>query len=157
MAHRYILCRTASRSLLGAKPDIEWQAGAAGSVENVVCLTTSRLECFHRCAIFESGVTFVHCGLMLGIAVLAAHVAAGSRNCADARSLAEVRQTGILRLCANPSALPYSNLTDRGGLAGFEVELAEALAHEMALELGVTWVRNAANLKNSDCDLSMGV
>ncbi|MCA1479635.1 MULTISPECIES: ABC transporter substrate-binding protein [Bradyrhizobium] len=98
----------------------------------------------------------VHCGLMLGIAVLATLIAAGTRNCADARSLAEVRQTGILRLCANPSALPYSNLTDRGGLAGFEVELAEALAHEMGLELGVTWVRNAGELKNSDCDVSMG-
>ena len=99
----------------------------------------------------------MHCGLMLGIAVLATLIAAGTRNCADARSLAEVRQTGILRLCANPSALPYSNLTDRGGLAGFEVELAEALAHEMALELGVTWVRSADEFKHSDCDVSMGV
>jgi len=99
----------------------------------------------------------VHCGLMLGIAVLATLIAAGTRNRADARSLAEVRQTGILRLCANPSALPYSNLTDRGGLAGFEVELAEALAHEIGLELGVTWVRNAGEIKHSDCDLSMGV
>ena len=98
----------------------------------------------------------MHCGLMLGIAV-ATLIAAGTRNCADARSLAEVRQTGILRLCANPSALPYSNLTDRGGLAGFEVELAEALAHEMALELGVTWVRSAGEIKHSDCDVSMGV
>jgi len=94
---------------------------------------------------------------MLGIAVLATLIAAGTRNRADARSLAEVRQTGILRLCANPSALPYSNLTDRGGLAGFEVELAEALAHEIGLELGVTWVRNAGEIKHSDCDLSMGV
>jgi len=94
---------------------------------------------------------------MLGIAVLATLIAAGTRNRADARSLAEVRQTGILRLCANPSALPYSNLTDRGGLAGFEVELAEALAHEVGLELGVTWFRNAGEIKHSDCDLSMGV
>ena len=98
----------------------------------------------------------MHCGLMLGIAV-ATLIAAGTRNCADARSLAEVRQTGILRLCANPSALPYSNLTDRGGLAGFEVKLAEALAHEIGLELGVTWVRNADEIKHSDCDVSMGV
>lgn len=99
----------------------------------------------------------MHCGLMLGIAVLATLIAAGTRNCAHARSLAEVRQTGILRLCANPSALPYSNLTDRGGLAGFEVELAEALAHEMGLELGVTWVRNAGEIEHSECDVSMGV
>ena len=31
----------------------------------------------------------------------------------------------------SPSALPYSNLADRGGLAGFEVELTQVLAHEM--------------------------
>jgi hypothetical protein len=68
-----------------------------------------------------------------------------------------VRQNGILRLCANPSALPYSNLTDRGGLPGFEVELAEVLAHEMGLQLGVIWVRNAGDAKNSDCDVLMGV
>jgi ABC-type amino acid transport substrate-binding protein len=83
----------------------------------------------------------------------------GTTGCADAAPLVEVRQKGTLRLCANPSALPYSNLTDsdRGGFAGFEVELAEALAHEMGLKLGVTWVRNAANLKNSDCDVLMDV
>jgi ABC-type amino acid transport substrate-binding protein len=67
-----------------------------------------------------------------------------------------VRQNGILRLCANPSALPYSNIADRGGVAGFEVELAEVLAHEMGLEFGVIWVRNAGDIKNSDCDALMG-
>jgi ABC-type amino acid transport substrate-binding protein len=106
---------------------------------------------------FRFGVTFMRCGLMLGISILATLIAGGTRHCADARSLAEVRQNGILRLCASPSALPYSNLTDRGGLAGFEVELAEVLAHEMGLELGVTWVRNAGEIRNLDCDVSMGV
>ncbi|WP_028346882.1 substrate-binding periplasmic protein [Bradyrhizobium murdochi] len=91
------------------------------------------------------------------IAILATLIAQGTTHRADAASLAEVRQNGILRLCANPSALPYSNLTDRGGLAGFKVELAEVLAHEMGFELGVTWVRNAGDIKNSDCDVLMGV
>ena len=91
------------------------------------------------------------------IAILAALIVEGITHRADAASLTEVRQNGILRLCANPSALPYSNLTDRDGLAGFEVELAEALAHEMGLELGVIWVRNAGDIKNSDCDVLMGV
>jgi polar amino acid transport system substrate-binding protein len=84
-------------------------------------------------------------------------MAEGTTHRSDAASLTEVRQNGILRLCANPSALPYSNLTDRGGLAGFEVELAEVLAHEMGLELGVVWVRNAGDIKSSDCDVLMGV
>jgi ABC-type amino acid transport substrate-binding protein len=91
------------------------------------------------------------------IAILATLVAEGTTHRGDAASLAEVRQNGILRVCANPSALPYSNLTDRGGPAGFEVELAEVLAHEMGLELGVVWVRNAGDTKNSDCDVLMGV
>ena len=99
----------------------------------------------------------MRCSLMLGISLLATLIAEGTTHCADARSLAEVRQSGILRLCANPSALPYSNLTENGGLAGFEVEIAKVVAHEMGLGLGVTWVRNASEIRNSDCDVSMGV
>jgi ABC-type amino acid transport substrate-binding protein len=102
----------------------------------------------------------MHYGLIPGsaaIAILATLVAQGTTHRADAASLAEVRQNGILRLCANPSALPYSSLTDRGGLAGFKVELAEVLAHEMGFELGVTWVRNAGDIKNLDCDVLMDV
>ena len=102
----------------------------------------------------------MHHGLIFGsaaIAILATLIAQGTSHRTDAASLAEVLQNSILRLCANPSALPYSNLTDRGGLPGFEVELAEVLAHEMGLQLGVIWVRNAGDAKNSDCDVLMGV
>jgi len=88
------------------------------------------------------------------MAILATLITEGTTQRADAASLAEVRQTGSLRLCANPSALPYSNL-DGGGLAGFDVELAEVVANEMGLGLGVTWVRNAGDMKNSDCDALM--
>jgi membrane-bound lytic murein transglycosylase MltF len=102
----------------------------------------------------------MHHGLIAGsaaIAILVTLIAEGTTHRANAASLTEVRQNGILRVCANRSALPYSNLTDRGGSAGFEVELAEVLAHEMGLELGVVWVRNAGDTKNSDCDVLMGV
>ena len=100
----------------------------------------------------------MHRGLIPGnavMALLATLITEGTTQRAGAASLAEVRQNGSLRLCANPSALPYSNLADRGGLAGFEVELAEVVAHEMGLGLGVTWVRNAGDMKNSDCDALM--
>ena len=100
----------------------------------------------------------MHRGLIPGsgvIAILAILLTAGAIQCADAASLAEVQQNGSLRLCANPSALPYSNLADGGDLAGFEVELAEVVAHEMGLGLGVRWVRNADEMKNSDCDAFM--
>jgi ABC-type amino acid transport substrate-binding protein len=102
----------------------------------------------------------MHHGLIAGsaaIAILVTLIAEGTTHRGNAASLTEVRQNGILRVCANRSALPYSNLTDRGGSAGFEVELAEVLAHEMGLELGVVWVRNAGDTKNSDCDVLMGV
>ena len=100
----------------------------------------------------------MHRGLIAGsvvLALLATLLTEGTTHRAYAASLAEVRQNGSLRLCANPSALPYSNLADRDGLAGFEVELAEAVAHEMGLGLGVTWVRSAGDMKNSDCDALM--
>jgi len=102
----------------------------------------------------------MHHGLIPGnaaIAILATLIAEGTIHRGNAASLTEVRQSGILRVCANPSALPYSNLTDRGGPAGFEVELAEVLAHEMGLELSVAWVRNAGDTRNSDCNVLMGV
>src|SRR6476646_7070551 len=98
----------------------------------------------------------MHHGLIscsAAIAILATLIAESTTRRADAASLTEVRQNDILRLCANPSALPYSNLTDRGGLPGFEVELAEVLAHEMGLQFGAIWVRNAGDMKNSDCDV----
>ncbi len=90
------------------------------------------------------------------IAILAMFFPADTSQRAGAASLAEMRQIGSLRLCAYSSALPYSKLTDKGGLAGFEVELAEVLAQEMGLRLDVTWVRSAADMKNSDCDALMG-
>jgi ABC-type amino acid transport substrate-binding protein len=89
------------------------------------------------------------------ITIFATLITEGATQRADAASLAEVRQNGFLHLCAKPSALPYSNQDDRGGLAGFEVELAEVVAHEMKLELRVTWVRNAGDTKNSGCDALM--
>ena len=91
------------------------------------------------------------------IAILVTLVVESTTRRADAASLAELRQSGSLRLCANPSALPYSNLADKGNLAGFQIELARAVAREMGLELGVIWVRNAADIKNSDCDAVMDV
>jgi len=90
------------------------------------------------------------------MAILGALFTEGTGQRAEAASLAEVRQNGSLRLCAKPSALPFSNLADRGSLAGFEVELAEVVAQEMGLRLDVTWVRNAGDMKNSDCDALMG-
>jgi ABC-type amino acid transport substrate-binding protein len=100
----------------------------------------------------------MHRAVICSLAAMAviAMVFSGTSQRAGAASLAEVRQVGSLRVCANPSALPYSNLADKGGLAGFEVELAQALAKEMGLGLDVRWVRSASDMKNADCDALMG-
>src|SRR3981189_628061 len=89
-------------------------------------------------ATLESGASLMHHGLIpcsAAIAILATLIAEGTTHRATAASLTEVRQNGILRLCANPSALPYSNLTDRDGLPGFESQRAEVFARELGLQL----------------------
>ena len=75
----------------------------------------------------------MHRGLILGsavIAILAILLTAGAIQRADAASLAEVQQNGSLRLCANPSALPYSNLADGGGLAGIGIAEPRRRLHQ---------------------------
>ncbi|HEY5305218.1 MAG TPA: hypothetical protein VIJ52_00935 [Pseudolabrys sp.] len=53
---------------------------------------------------------------------------------ASARPLDSIKNRGILLVCANPNALPFSSKT--GDRRGFELELGEALANQ--LEVG--WV-----------------
>lgn len=68
------------------------------------------------------------------------------------------RPEGVLRVCADPNNLPFSN--ERG--EGFENKLAEMLAEEMRAELQYTWwaqrrgfFRNT--LRAGACDVVMGV
>src|SRR6266511_3572539 len=83
-------------------------------------------------------------------------LAAMPARLADAASLEEVQQRGSLRLCANPSALPYSNRPGHlGGLPGFQVELSDAVAREMGLGLTVAWIRGANAAGKAACDASM--
>jgi ABC-type amino acid transport substrate-binding protein len=80
---------------------------------------------------------------------------AGSIQPASATSLDEVRKNGSLHLCANPAAPPYSNRPGQNGLPGFQVELAEAVAHAMGLGLIVDWGKRPGNA--ASCDASMDV
>ena len=68
------------------------------------------------------------------------------------------RPAGVLRVCADPNNLPFSN--QRG--EGFENKLAELLAHDMGERVEYTWwaqrrgfFRNT--LKAGVCDVVMGV
>lgn len=68
------------------------------------------------------------------------------------------RETHVLRVCADPNNLPFSN--KRG--EGFENKLAELLAHEFGARIEYTWwaqrrgfIRNT--LKAGVCDVVMGL
>ena len=68
------------------------------------------------------------------------------------------RPAGVLRVCADPNNLPFSN--DRG--QGFENKIAELLAHDMGERVEYTWwaqrrgfFRNT--LKSGVCDVVIGV
>jgi mxaJ protein len=71
---------------------------------------------------------------------------------------ADAKAPPVLRVCADPNALPFSNA--RG--EGFENRLARMIAHDLGAQLEYTWwaqrrgfVRNT--LKAGKCDVVMGV
>lgn len=92
-------------------------------------------------------------GARAAAVLVLASVAATGTGPAAAASLEQVRRNGSLGLCANPVALPFASREP--GPAGFQVEIAEALAREMGLGLTVQWVwsRNAA--RRVSCDVLM--
>ena len=87
------------------------------------------------------------------IGVLAALTALVLPASSGARTLSEVKARGVLALCANPNALPYSS--DDPDRPGFQVEIARALARGLGVEFKVDWIipTYRANLVN--CDLHM--
>jgi polar amino acid transport system substrate-binding protein len=70
---------------------------------------------------------------------------------ARARPLDSIRSRGILTVCANPNALPFSSKT--GDRRGFELELGEALASQLGVKLDVGWVVFPFQLGRVDCDV----
>ncbi len=103
-----------------------------------------------------------------GLVVALAALAAASASCAGKgeprqEQPAPARQTferpeGVLRVCADPNNLPFSN--ERG--EGFENKIAELLAADLRAELRYTWwaqrrgfFRNT--LRAGECDVVVGV
>jgi polar amino acid transport system substrate-binding protein len=70
---------------------------------------------------------------------------------AAARSLDAIRGRGALALCAHANALPFAS--KQGTLPGFQVELAEALARELGVQLRVEWVTTGFQFAAADCDV----
>jgi len=92
-------------------------------------------------------------------AVVAALLLAGSISCATTTSRTTPHtQTPVLRVCADPNNLPFSN--QQG--AGFENKIAELVASQMGARLEYVWwaqrrgfIRNT--LRAGLCDVVMGV
>jgi polar amino acid transport system substrate-binding protein len=77
-----------------------------------------------RIAVFSRGLALT--------AILACPALCGA---AGARPLDSIRSRGILSVCANPNALPFSSKS--GDRRGFELELGEALANRLGVKLEV--------------------
>jgi mxaJ protein len=82
----------------------------------------------------------------------------GAAGCAPRAEARQVRSARILRVCADPNNLPFSNRR----LQGFENRLAALVAREMGAEVRTTWwaqrrgfIRNTLNA--GLCDVVMGV
>ena len=85
------------------------------------------------------------------------HIVYGLAVCAvlttgvQARTLEEVKAMGSVLACASPDALPYA--TNKPGLPGFQIELAQEIAKGLGVSLSMEWIlpRRRANVVN--CDL----
>jgi len=90
---------------------------------------------------------------------LAALLGAAGAEAAQHEGLAAVKERGFLRVCADPSNLPYSS--NDPATPGFEVELAGLIARELGVdarpEWNPTYVRALKPLRDGACELFMGL
>jgi ABC-type amino acid transport substrate-binding protein len=97
--------------------------------------------------LFLKRIALLSRGIVLS-AILACPALPGA---AGARPLDSIRNRGILLVCANPNALPFSSKT--GDRRGFELEFGEALAKQLGVKLEVAWVVFPFQLGRADCDV----
>jgi ABC-type amino acid transport substrate-binding protein len=78
---------------------------------------------------------------------------------ADEDALGRIREKGILRVCADPSNLPFSGSDE--ATPGFEVELARLIASELGVEAqfewNLTYHRALKPFRQGICQLFMGL
>ena len=72
---------------------------------------------------------------------------------AGARSLAAIKDSGTLGLCAHPNSLPFASKD--GKRHGFQVELARVLARRLGVTLSEDWVISRYDIFRADCDIVM--
>src|SRR5712692_10259916 len=78
---------------------------------------------------------------------------------AQQEGLEALRQRGYVRICADPSNLPFAST--EASTPGFEVELARLIARELGVEARLEWhptfARALQPLRAGRCDLFMGL
>ncbi len=94
-------------------------------------------------------------GFAIAVALL---VLAASHAVTAAETGTEVERRSSLRVCADPSNLPFSNRQEQG----FENKIAELLAAELGTSLRYTWFPQSlgfvrSTLKTRRCDLIIGI
>jgi ABC-type amino acid transport substrate-binding protein len=95
---------------------------------------------------------------LLGLALAALAWAAGA-EASQHEGLEAIRQRGYLRVCADPSNLPYSS--NDPATPGFEAELARLIAGELGVTARMEWhtthQRAIKPLRDGACELFMGL
>jgi polar amino acid transport system substrate-binding protein len=85
--------------------------------------------------------------------VVAGAIALGFAPDAGARALEDIKSLGYISLCAAPNALPFAS--KRGNQRGYQIDLAQALADRLGVQLKLDWVTEANQYSRVDCDIVM--
>jgi polar amino acid transport system substrate-binding protein len=86
---------------------------------------------------------------------LMAGAAIGLASAAQARSLDAIRESGTLGLCAHPNSLPFASKA--GDPPGFQIELGNALAHELGVSLRLDWIITQYQMRSAGCDIVLDI
>ncbi len=79
----------------------------------------------------------------------------GLLNPAQGRTLDAIRASGVLGLCAHPNSLPFASKA--ADPPGFQIELGEALAHELGVSLRLDWIITQYQMRSAGCDIVLDV
>ena len=74
---------------------------------------------------------------------------------AAAASIDRIQKRGVLEVCVNPDAMPFSSIQD--GEHGLHIDLAKAFARELGVSAKFSWVNYRYQAKYTQCDAFMGV
>ncbi|MGY3426305.1 membrane-bound lytic murein transglycosylase MltF [Bradyrhizobium sp. F1.13.4] len=76
-------------------------------------------------------------------------------NPAQGRTLDAIRASGVLGLCAHPNSLPFASKA--ADPPGFQIELGQALAHELGVSLRLDWIITQYQMRSAGCDIVLDV